>query len=358
MQRAQEVAANAQVQFSTAGEEPLSVAVVVPVFRGGELLHRCLQSIAATSPAPREVLVVLDGDEPEDRETAQKFPVRVLSLPENKGPAAARNLGARSVLADILFFVDSDVQVPPDAIAKVRDAFHGEGPELAAVIGSYDDKPSAQGFLSQYKNLAHHFVHQQGEQDAYTFWGACGAIRRDTLLSCGGFSEAFTRPSIEDIELGYRLKAAGCRIRLRKDLQVTHGKRWTFLSLLATDVFRRAVPWTRLLLAHGRMEDDLNISSRERVKVVLAWMALASVIAAAPVPPVALVVPACLLGLFLLDRPFIRFFSARRGTVFAIRAWMWHCFYYLYSGFGFVAGACLYSRDRLTDWGRRKKTKS
>ena len=46
----------------------------------------------------------------------------------------------------------------------------------------------------------------------------------------GGFDEGYHEPTIEDIDLGYRLKKAGYRIQLVKELQVKHLKRWEFLS--------------------------------------------------------------------------------------------------------------------------------
>ena len=70
----------------------------------------------------------------------------------------------------------------------------------------------ANNFVSQYKNLFHHFVHQDASGTATSFWAGCGAIRRDIFLRLGGFNTAYKRPSIEDIELGYRLTRAGHRI--------------------------------------------------------------------------------------------------------------------------------------------------
>ncbi len=82
-----------------------------------------------------------------------------------------------------------------------------ENQDVSAVFGSYDDEPAERNFLSQYKNLLHHFVHQEGATDAGTFWAGCGAIRKDMFASVNGFnSEKYPYPSIEDIELGIRLK--------------------------------------------------------------------------------------------------------------------------------------------------------
>ena len=79
------------------------------------------------------------------------------------------------------------------------------------------------------------------------------------MLALGGFDEGYRQPSIEDIELGYRLKQAGHRIRLCKALQVKHLKRWSVVSLLKSDFFDRALPWTELILRDRRVINDLNL---------------------------------------------------------------------------------------------------
>ena len=96
--------------------------------------------------------------------------------------------------------------------------------------------------MSQYRNLLHHYVHQRGQIEASTFWGACGAIRRSVFEEVGGFDEERYPRCIEDIELGYRLRRAGHRIVLDKNLQGTHLKKWTLWSVIRTDVCCRAMP--------------------------------------------------------------------------------------------------------------------
>ena len=60
----------------------------------------------------------------------------------------------------------------------IRAAFE-EDPELAAVFGSYDDDPVEPNFLSQYKNLLHHYTHQNSGREASTFCGGYGAITEE-----------------------------------------------------------------------------------------------------------------------------------------------------------------------------------
>lgn len=259
--------------------EQLRVSVIIPVHNGGDSFRRCLSSLAKTTPPPSEIIVVADGDTDGSWLLAKEFNAKVLRINARGGPAQARNLGAKAAQGDILFFVDADVVVYPDTISQVASTFSRE-PDLAALIGSYDDAPGATNFLSQYRNLLHHYVHQTGCEEASTFWGACGAIRRQVFLSLGGFDESYRQPSIEDIELGYRLKQAGYRIRLCKDLQVKHLKRWEMGSLLKADFFYRALPWTELILRDRQLINDLNLQVSSRVSVMLVFGLLSALVAA------------------------------------------------------------------------------
>jgi GT2 family glycosyltransferase len=311
--------------------------VIVPVHQSSAAFHRCLRDIHASAHAPREVIVVVDGATAEPARLAGHFGMRVLATGARRGPAAARNLGALVARGDVLFFLDADVAMPPSAIAEVAQAFR-DHPEVGALIGSYDDAPAAPNFLSQYKNLLHHYVHQHAREEGYTFWGAAGAIRRDLFLELGGYDEKYRYPSIEDIELGYRVKAAGHRIRVCKALQVMHLKRWGPWSLFQSDFFRRALPWTELILSTGGFENDLNIDRASRVKVALVYCLLGA-LGLSWWRPGALILAALIAAaLVVLDVPLLRFFRRKRGTWFALRTVPWHWFYYLYSGLGFAVG--------------------
>ena len=139
-----------------------------------------------------------------------------MRIPKPQGPARARNLGAREAQGDILLFLDADVVIHPDALRQVDAAFHNDPhwrPSSDPTMMNREKTIS----LSQYKNLFHHYVHQTSREEASTFWSGCGAVRRKVFLEMGGFNESYRKPCIEDIELGYRMKQAGYRIRLSKE---------------------------------------------------------------------------------------------------------------------------------------------
>ncbi|MBD2387212.1 glycosyltransferase [Cylindrospermum sp. FACHB-282] len=313
------------------------VSVIIPVYNGGENFHRCLTSMAKAASSALEVIVVADGDTDGSWLLAKNFGVKVIRNPKSVGPAKARNLGAKVARGEVLFFVDADVEIYPETIDKVAIAFQQE-PEIAALIGCYDDAPGADNFLSQYKNLFHHYTHQTASEQASTFWGACGAIRRDVFLEIGGFDESYRHPSVEDIELGYRLKHHGYQIKLCKHIQVKHLKCWKVISLLKAEIFYRALPWTALILRDRQIINDLNLNLTNRISVVLLYALLGSVIAACWWTSSLILTFTFSLALLILNASVYQFFWEKRGFSFTLLTIFWHWLYYLYSGLAFAIG--------------------
>ena len=259
---------------------PQTISVIIPVFNSADYLRSTLEHLARSTVEPHEIIVVDDGSTDGSAKAALELGAKVLSAGGRSGPARARNLGAKAATGEILFFLDADVCVHPDTLGRIRNAFE-EDPQLDALVGSYDDSPQSKDFLSQYKNLMHCFVHQKSRRVACTFWSGCGAVRRTVFLEHAGFDESYSRPAIEDIELGYRMFMAGRKTILDKDLQVKHLKKWTFWNLLKTDVFDRGIPWTELILRDRHMPNDLNLELSQRVSVALVFVLMGVTTAAA-----------------------------------------------------------------------------
>ncbi|MEL6552780.1 MAG: glycosyltransferase family 2 protein [Cyanobacteria bacterium J06621_11] len=334
--------------------QPL-LSVVVPVYNGGESFRKCLNSLDLWSQQA-EVIVVSDGESDGSWQVAEAYGAKVIRLPVSKGPANARNIGAGAASSDIILFIDADVEIHPETIEQVCHAF--EDSSVAALIGSYDDEPGAQNFLSQYKNLFHHYTHQQGREEASTFWGACGAIRKDIFLKVGGFDAGYRQPCIEDIELGYRLRQAGYRIRLCKSIYVKHLKHWTAFSLLRAEIFYRALPWMALLLKlrqthphqYRQFSSDLNLKWSSRLSVLLVaglclcllfsvFGLVTGLVAGLTVSKLAVWgALLCVLALLTINWSVYKFFYYRRGVFFALCVIPWHWLYYFYSGLAFVVG--------------------
>ena len=312
------------------------ISVIIPVYNGEKFLPGCLDALVSGSYRDYELIVVDDCSTDRSVEISREKGARVLKTPRQSGPGGARNLGAEHARGEVLLFVDADVVVKPDTIDRVAANFM-DHPEVAAVFGSYDDEPAEKNFISQYKNLFHRFVHQQARSEAETFWAGCGAIRRDVFLAVDGFdAQRYPRPAIEDIELGYRMRAKGHRILLDKQLQAKHLKRWTLKSLVHADIFCRAVPWSMLIFESKGMVNDLNLQTTDRISAGLLGLSLLLLPFAVLKPQLLLLILVLLALIPILNHKFYRFFYHRKGLAFAILAFPLHLLYYFYSASTFV----------------------
>ncbi|MBI1250531.1 MAG: glycosyltransferase [Alphaproteobacteria bacterium] len=315
----------------------LRISVIMPAFNAIGFLKQALPPLIAMRDRGEVLEVIVADDESTDDTplVAAELGARVVKNPKRGGPGAARNFAAPLAQGEILWFVDADVIAHPGGADRIRDAFKEAG--VVALHGSYDDRPPAKNFMSQYKNLMHRFYHQMGKREASTFWAGCGAVRKDAFLAVGGFDTvAYHRPSIEDIDLGYRLRARGGRLLLVPELEGTHLKYWTLQNALFTDIFRRALPWARLMLTREGLTDDLNVSQAERWRAVYAGLLVLSL--AAPIVSASLwwLPLAMFVGAIAINWKLFSFFASRKNPFFALVALGYHQIYYLYSAAVFV----------------------
>jgi glycosyltransferase involved in cell wall biosynthesis len=177
------------------------VAVVVPNYNKKKTLLACLESVYGQTYRPAEVIVVDDASTDGSPEIARAFPCTLIELPGNRGPAAARNIGAAASNAPLLFFVDSDTALAPDAISNAVRAFR-ETPGCGMVQGIYDKEPLFDdGPVEAYRVASEHFDRRR---TVATFL-SCTLIPREVFYEAGGLDERLRDG--EDFEFGTRLPA-------------------------------------------------------------------------------------------------------------------------------------------------------
>lgn len=323
-------------------------SIVMPAHQAAGLLPTVLGAVL-DSDLPRdryEIIVVDDASMDDSAAVAARYADTVIRLPGMPhGPAYARNRGFEVSRGEFVMFFDSDVVVHRDTIRRFAEVLVAH-PPAGAVFGSYDDTPADPGFISQYRNLLHHFVHQQNAGEVETYWAGAGAIRRKAFQDVGMYDEwHFARPQIEDIELGGRIRQLGVTILLEPSIQVKHLKRWTFAGMVRTDLRDRGIPWARLLSHRGAVlaTKTLNLRWTEKLNTFLVWLGvlLLGVSAWQRSWLLLALALACPLTALAFSTPLIGFFRRTRGLWFAIRVVPVHLLYYLLNGISFGFGLLL-----------------
>jgi mycofactocin system glycosyltransferase len=150
--------------------------------------------------------VIVDDGSPEPVAGA------AVRLPVNRGPAAARNAGLAATSAPIVAFVDTDVDVSLDTIGRLA-AMLDDDPALAAIAprvlpaGCRLDLGDQQGVV------------RPGTRTPYVP-STVLVVRRSAVAAVGGFDESLRVG--EDVDLVWRLAAAGLTVRYVPELTAVH----------------------------------------------------------------------------------------------------------------------------------------
>jgi len=212
------------------------VTVVIPVRDRPEGLHALLGALRedpATAGLP--VVVVDDGS----RERVSVGGATVLRHETARGPAAARNTGLRAATTEFVAFLDSDCIPVPGWLPVLRA--HLEDPRLALVAPRVIAVPSGSGWLASYEAAGSAL--DMGDRpapvrplSAVSYVPSAALLARRAALG-DGFDE--TMQVAEDVDLVWRLTAAGWRVRYDPSVQVAH------------DHLVRLGPWLRRRAFYG-----------------------------------------------------------------------------------------------------------
>jgi len=220
----------------------LIISVIVVTWNSAAYLSRCLECLAAQTLKDFEVVIVdngstdgcLDGME----DLCSVLRLRVERLNENKGFAAANNLGARVARGQWLALLNSDAFPEPDWLAELLRAAE-KSPEFSC-FASRQIQADAPSLLDGAGDTIHisglawrRFAGWPAARfglDAEEVFSPCAAAAfysRQAFLQVGGFDEDFFSYH-EDVDLGFRLRLQGFRCLYVPDAVVYHVGSATF----------------------------------------------------------------------------------------------------------------------------------
>lgn len=303
------------------------ISVVIPTHNAGGNIKHLLDSIYASEFKDFEVLVIDDKSTDGSIDALASYPVRLIKLEENKGPANARNTGASLAEGDLLFFLDSDVTIPIDALESIDSSFKKDQ-NVKALIGIWDKHPVNRGFAPEYKALLCHWSFQFHK--GKTFETAFGVIRKDVFNEMGGFSTGYRNADVEDYEFSRRLSRK-CKIHLDMKLVIKHN--FPSLAVGVKKYFLRSFHWTRLFLK-DRQFDDVMTTPSLGIGTLSAFFSF-SIVPSLVVFPMAkyLFLPALLAYLFAYSG-FFTFVLREKGLMFTLRVILMSYFLCIVMGCG------------------------
>ncbi|RPJ59144.1 MAG: glycosyltransferase, partial [Acidobacteria bacterium] len=195
------------------------VSIVVPTLNRRTTLEYVLPTLASQTfdPASYEVLVCDAGSTDGTKELVASIGIRRIRLvaSERNGRSAARNAGIASARGELVLFNDADILADARLVEEHLRA-HALHPR-SAVVGCEVQVDSLEQYRQASRDPARRrrlHPHRPSRRllPWWFFLTGNASVRRDAVLAAGGFDESFSGYGHEDIELGYRLERAGCRI--------------------------------------------------------------------------------------------------------------------------------------------------
>jgi GT2 family glycosyltransferase len=234
----------------------IEISVIIPTHNRADLVTDHLRCLAEQSLDPQrfEVIVSADGctDNTPDAVRSLNVPYE-LSLVEKKpgtGAAGARNRGAAVAKAEILLFLDDDMEPKPGLLEAHLEAHRAIADSV--VLGYYPMYPPEKGesVLTQYARLwwAERLALRSKPDYRFSFYDLCTgnvSLTRTVFENAGGFEETISElGSGEDYELGYRLIRQRVPFQFARKAETIHHSRVTLdvnMRRMKQDGFGQAI---------------------------------------------------------------------------------------------------------------------
>nr|HPQ38743.1 glycosyltransferase [bacterium] len=204
-----------------AESEGIAISIIIPAFNSAAVIGDCLTALNRQDVSRNryEIIVVDDGSQDATAEIAQSLADEVIRT-DNRGPASARNTGARAARGDILLFTDADCIPEQPWVRRMTAPF--ESSDIHGVKGAYLTRQTrwvARFVQAEYESK-YRFMSRFDTIDFIDTYSA--AFRRRTFLELNGFDETFPGASVEDQEFSFRMSAEGYTMVFVADARVLH----------------------------------------------------------------------------------------------------------------------------------------
>ena len=190
--------------------ESMTISAIIPVYNCAKTIGNVLDCLFAAIPpeVQVEVIVVDDASTDDTADICKQYPLQLIRLTKNHGPAYCRNFGVQKSKNDILWFLDSDIEFQPHLLEKMLSTLE-ETPNLAGIYTLTSPEPLNMTFTSRYFALQEYLRFMNVYEQGCTTWSfistRCGLVSRNVFEETGGFNENFALAAYEDLEFSCRM---------------------------------------------------------------------------------------------------------------------------------------------------------
>ena len=240
----------------------LTTTVIVPVYNEPEpIFRRALASVAANGPT--EIIVVVDGGDPDVAAVAADYATRVLRIPKSgKREAIATGLDASNGTSDVIVVLDSDTVWEPNALEEMLKPFVdprvGGVTPRQAIFETGGNR--VRGFADWLEDLRYHLT-----VPAQSLCGQVGCLAGRTIAYRREAFEPAVERLVNQTVLGVRQHVGDDRVLTNELLR--NGWRTVYQStaLVTTDAPSKWLTFWRQQLRWGR-------SSQRETFLSLRWL--------------------------------------------------------------------------------------
>ncbi|RJQ13804.1 MAG: glycosyltransferase [Nitrospiraceae bacterium] len=293
------------------------ISIVIPTYNAARFMPDLLDSIFRNKVDDMEVIIVDDCSKDDTVRIAKDYPVRVIELARNGGPAKARNIGVEAARGDIIFFLDSDVIVLDGTVKEVKDYFDKD-PSANCVIGICATEPLNKGFVPAYMAMFEyvHLIVRQYDRVS-VFAPRCGAIKKDLFIRVGGYNEGYRGADVEDFELARRINKVDCII-LDPKILVRH--QFANFRQALKIYSRRTVMWVHLFFREKKLDNAGPTSPGNGIAAICAFFSFLSLFLAPFIGPAKYLFLSLIAVYMISNLTWWNFMRKEKGPGFAARA--------------------------------------
>ena len=295
-------------------------SIIVPAFNEGQGIATCVRALADQASGPEaierldyEIIVVDDGSADDTAGIAEAAGADLVLTIAHGGPAVARNAGLEVARGDLVLFTDADCAPMPGWIARMVAPF--DDLRVVGVKGSY--RTRQRGLMPRLVQLEFEIRYERMAQlpeidfiDTYA-----AAYRREVLVREGGFSTSYPVPSVEDVDLSFRLAAKGHRMLFVPDAGVWHthpATLWSYLRRKMRFGYWRALLYLRYA---GKIGGDAHTDPALKIQFALVALGLLFFVGGLAWRPLWVGMLLCLAGFLMTTLPFVRWAWSRDREV-------------------------------------------